>query len=144
MYYEIMPNNIKPIVLIARFAHKCTIQEVYIVASLSFSRLNNIPAANRQATININCKGINQLVIIAIWYSANVKALKIYANLLDAIFLKVKNANPRKKNSSSSELIKDMYSATKTKLFLFTPILFCNAAVTFDKSKYGPIIKICA
>lgn len=53
-----------------------------------------------------------------------------------------------KKNSSRSELTKEIYKETNTKLFLLTPILLCRAIVipdksnTFLKEKYVPIITI--
>ncbi len=63
-------------------------------------------------------------------------------------FQRQKKRNHEKKNSSRSELIKEIYKETNTKLFLLTPILLCRAIVipdksnTFLKEKYVPIITI--
>ncbi len=102
---------------------------------LSLSQLNNIPAIKSPATISTNRRGVNQSIINATWYNAKALELNMYANLLVETFFRPKNAKPLKKNSSSSELIKDMYRATNTKLPLFTPILFCNEDVTLERSK---------
>ena len=86
----------------------------------------------------------NHPIIIAMWYSANDKLLKIYANFLVANFFRVMKEKPRKKNSSSSELTKDMYIATQMKFDLFTPVVSPRLVVraeksnTFLKAKYAP------
>ncbi|EPS52591.1 hypothetical protein CFSAN002368_06380 [Clostridium botulinum A1 str. CFSAN002368] len=74
--------------------------------------------------------------------------LILYAKDREVNFFSDKKAKPRKKNSSRSELTKEIYKETNTKLFLLTPILLCRAIVipdksnTFLKEKYTPIITI--
>ena len=124
-----------------KLAHIWTNQDVYIFSFLSFSQLNNIPAINNPTTRSINKRGVNQSSINATWYNAKALELNIYAKFLLETFFRFKKANPRKKNSSSSEFINEIYKATKIKLPLFTPILFCNEEVTLERLKYGLSIK---
>ena len=63
----IIPNKIKPIVLIAKLANIWTIHEQYIFSYLSFKKLKIIPATNK---LNITIKnniGLNQSNIIDTW-----------------------------------------------------------------------------
>ena len=74
----------------------------------SSNALNIIPPAKSPA-IEMRITGSpNQPIIIAIWYTAKQSALKIYANFRVETFFNVRNAKPRKKNSSSREFTNEI------------------------------------
>ena len=76
-YAPYTANNINPIVLVAKFANICVSHDRYMFSFFSSNLLKiNPPAKSPRRDINITGTP-NHPTIIAMWYSANDKLLKM-------------------------------------------------------------------
>ena len=121
----------------AKLVNIWTIHETKTVLYFSLRKLKIAPPTASPVRTNKNRGKENQPIIIAVWYNENNRELNKYAvRRLEDRFRFVKT-NPRKKNSSKRELMKETYSATKMKFFPVTPTEAVREVATLEKSKMG-------